>query len=71
MFIIIIYNSDPLTMVKCDEFSGPPGSGIAGAQPFTVTVRPCVLVGMDFHAHLMHTEIIGFLAGRWIPERKG
>ncbi|KAI9594412.1 hypothetical protein BDF19DRAFT_444731 [Syncephalis fuscata] len=69
-FSQLAVGADPLTMVKCDDFSGPPGSGVAGAQPFSVTVRPSVLVGMDFHAHLMHTEIIGFLAGRWIPEKK-
>jgi hypothetical protein len=58
-------------MVKCEEFTGRPGSGAPDAQPFSLIVDPTALVGMDFHAHLMHTEIIGFLAGSWDPVKKG
>ncbi|KAL1916681.1 uncharacterized protein VTP21DRAFT_5385 [Calcarisporiella thermophila] len=57
--------SDPLTMIKCEPFSGPPESGIAGCQPFSIVVHTNVVLAMDFHAHLMTTEIIGFLAGEW------
>ncbi|RIA88950.1 hypothetical protein C1645_825508 [Glomus cerebriforme] len=63
-------NADPLTMIKCDPFFGAPNSNVAGCQPFSMIVESNVLVAMDFHAHLMNTEIIGFLAGHWIPEEK-
>ncbi|KAF9563155.1 hypothetical protein EC968_004988 [Mortierella alpina] len=56
---------DPLTMVKCEPFCGQPNSGVVGCQPFGIKVQSNVLLGMDFHAHLMTTEIIGFLAGDW------
>ncbi|KAG0222151.1 hypothetical protein BGX31_009316 [Mortierella sp. GBA43] len=56
---------DPLTMVKCEPFCGQPNSGVLGCQPFGIKVQSNVLLGMDFHAHLMTTEIIGFLAGDW------
>ncbi|CAO3564445.1 unnamed protein product [Mortierella alpina] len=58
---------DPLTMVKCEPFCGQPNSGVVGCQPFGIKVQSNVLLGMDFHAHLMTTEIIGFLAGDWNP----
>jgi hypothetical protein len=57
-------------MIKCDPFFGAPNSNVAGCQPFSMVVESNVLVAMDFHAHLMNTEIIGFLAGHWIPEEK-
>ncbi|KAF8920492.1 hypothetical protein BGZ58_004318, partial [Dissophora ornata] len=56
---------DPLTMVKCEPFCGQPNSGVLGCQPFGIKVQSNVLLGMDFHAHLMTAEIIGFLAGEW------
>ncbi|KAI8097524.1 uncharacterized protein BX664DRAFT_258065 [Halteromyces radiatus] len=58
-------DDDPLTMVKCEPFIGKPGSNIQGSQPFEMSVHSNVLLTMDFHAHLMTTEIIGFLAGEW------
>lgn len=61
---------DPLTMVKCEPFCGQPNSGVVGCQPFGIKVQSNVLLGMDFHAHLMTAEIIGFLAGEWIPETR-
>ncbi|GJJ76776.1 hypothetical protein EMPS_09135 [Entomortierella parvispora] len=61
---------DPLTMVKCEPFCGQPNSGVAGCQPFGIKVQSNVLLGMDFHAHLMTAEIIGFLAGDWNPETR-
>ncbi|KAI7903590.1 uncharacterized protein BX663DRAFT_507009 [Cokeromyces recurvatus] len=63
-------NDDPLTMIKCEPFIGKPGSNISGSQPFEITVESNVLLAMDFHAHLMTTEIIGFLAGDWDIETK-
>ncbi|KAI8069264.1 hypothetical protein BC940DRAFT_298307 [Gongronella butleri] len=56
---------DEFTLVKCEHFSGTPGSDERGAQPFSLTVHSNVLLTMDFHAHLMNTEIIGFLGGKW------
>ncbi|KAG0276598.1 hypothetical protein BGZ95_007317 [Linnemannia exigua] len=61
---------DPLTMVKCEPFCGLPNSGVVGCQPFGITVQSNVLLGMDFHAHLMTSEIIGFLAGEWVPSTR-
>jgi protein MYSM1 len=52
-------------MVKCQPFNGKPGSDAFGAQPFEMTVHSNVLLTMDFHAHLVSAEIIGFLAGEW------
>ncbi|CEG66700.1 hypothetical protein RMATCC62417_03233 [Rhizopus microsporus] len=64
----ITKDEDPLTMIKCEPFIGKPGSNTAGCQPFHITVQSNVLLAMDFHAHLMTTEIIGFLAGDWDKE---
>ncbi|KAF7728178.1 hypothetical protein EC973_006572 [Apophysomyces ossiformis] len=61
--------SDPLTMVKCEPFIGKPGSDTSGSQPFQILVHSNVLLSMDFHAHLMTTEIIGFLAGEWDKQK--
>ncbi|KAF9091457.1 hypothetical protein BGX23_005174 [Mortierella sp. AD031] len=61
---------DPLTMVKCEPFCGQPNSGVVGCQPFGIKVQSNVLLGMDFHAHLMTSEIIGFLAGEWVPSTR-
>ncbi|ORZ21422.1 hypothetical protein BCR42DRAFT_448268 [Absidia repens] len=63
-------DTDGLTMVKCEPFNGKPGSDTLGAQPFKMTVHSNVLLTMDFHAHLMTTEIIGFLAGEWDRKTK-
>jgi hypothetical protein len=30
-----------------------------------VTVDPLVLAVVDFHAHMLSSEIIGFLGGHW------
>ncbi|CAO3703210.1 unnamed protein product [Rhizopus stolonifer] len=64
----ITKDEDPLTMVKCEPFIGKPGSSTAGSQPFEIKANSNVLVAMDFHSHLMTTEIIGFLAGEWDKE---
>lgn len=57
-------------MIKCEPFTGEPGSNISGCQPFALQVHSNVLLAMDFHAHLMSTEIIGFLAGSWDKTEK-
>ncbi|RCH95701.1 hypothetical protein CU098_000577, partial [Rhizopus stolonifer] len=63
-------DDDPLTMIKCEPFTGKPGTGALGSQPFELAVESNVLLAMDFHAHLMTTEIIGFLAGDWDKDTK-
>jgi proteasome lid subunit RPN8/RPN11 len=57
-------------MVKCGTYSGVPGSGAPGSQPFAVTVGSNALVLMDLHAHLKPIEIIGFLSGHWDASAK-
>ncbi|KAJ1653376.1 hypothetical protein IWQ61_006490 [Dispira simplex] len=63
-------DTDPLSLVKCTRFSGTPASDQPGSQPFAMQVCSNAFLGMDFHAHLMESEIIGFLAGRWNPETR-
>jgi len=60
---------DPLTLVKCQHFSGTPVT-VALSQPFKVKVNSNVLLVSDFHSHLAYTEIIGFLAGDWNENEK-
>lgn len=57
-------------MVKYEPFIGKPGSNTAGSQPFELSLNSNVLLTMDFHAHLMTVEIIGFLAGEWDKETR-
>ncbi|PVU86172.1 hypothetical protein BB559_006620 [Furculomyces boomerangus] len=58
-------SDDPHALVKCMTFTGEPGSGVAGSQPFQIFVHSNAQVIMDLHAHLMETEIIGLLGGYW------
>ncbi|KAI9304588.1 hypothetical protein BJ944DRAFT_231160 [Cunninghamella echinulata] len=62
---VIGLNSDPLTLVKCGEFDRNVDRSHANAQPFSLGIDTNTLLVMDFHAHLMTTEIIGLLAGTW------
>ena len=39
-------------------------------MPFELRVSTQALVTMDFHSHLSHVEVIGFLAGSWDPEAR-
>jgi hypothetical protein len=63
---------DPYTLVRCSPYMTKQNdtSGI-GTQPFALKVSPDALVVMDFHAHLLWREIIGFLAGHWDREKRG
>ncbi|KAK9809210.1 hypothetical protein WJX72_011487 [[Myrmecia] bisecta] len=61
---------DPHQMVQPDKYSGTPGSGAAGAQPFRIEVSPAAQLMMDFHAHLNLNEIIGILGGTWHEEER-
>jgi hypothetical protein len=51
-------------MIPCTGYIGEPGSG-PHSQPFKIRIHKNVHLMMDIHAHLMATEIIGFLAGKW------
>ncbi|KAJ2699585.1 hypothetical protein FB645_005268 [Coemansia sp. IMI 203386] len=62
---VAIHYDDPHQMVRCTPFVGQPLSGVAGSQPFRLVVHTNALVQMDFHAHLMLSEVIGLLGGLW------
>ncbi|KAJ2714686.1 hypothetical protein H4R19_001598 [Coemansia spiralis] len=62
--VALRYN-DPHQMVRCTPFAGLPLSGAAGCQPFRLVVHTNAQLEMDFHAHLMLSEVIGLLGGRW------
>jgi hypothetical protein len=64
--------SDPLTMVPCQRFDKAPALWHSlppheqkNAQPFTIHVKASVQLLIDFHSHLLNTEVIGFLGGTW------
>ncbi|KAJ3323121.1 hypothetical protein HDV06_002133 [Boothiomyces sp. JEL0866] len=59
---------DKHVMIPCERYIGEPGSGMVGAQPFKIKMHKSALIMMDLHAHLMSTEVIGFLAGKWHGE---
>ncbi|KAJ2827591.1 hypothetical protein GGI24_002607 [Coemansia furcata] len=52
---------DPHQMVRCTPFQGQPLSGVSGSQPFRLVVHTNAQLQMDFHAHLMLSEVIGLL----------
>lgn len=54
-------------MIPCEKYMGVPGSGVLGSQPFKIKVNRRAILMMDLHAHLLSTEVIGFLAGTWNP----
>ncbi|KAJ2281155.1 hypothetical protein GGH14_002092 [Coemansia sp. RSA 370] len=56
---------DPHQMVRCTPFAGQPLSKVAGSQPFRLVVHTNAQLEMDFHAHLMLSEVIGLLGGCW------
>ncbi|KAJ8931895.1 hypothetical protein NQ314_015164 [Rhamnusium bicolor] len=39
-------------------------------QPYTIKVHLSTLLTMDFHAHTSLTEVMGLVAGYWIPQNK-
>ncbi|KAJ2876949.1 hypothetical protein GGH93_000324 [Coemansia aciculifera] len=61
---------DPHQMVRCTPFQGQPLSGVSGSQPFRLVVHTNAQLQMDFHAHLMLSEVIGLLGGRWDATNK-
>ncbi|KAJ2004768.1 hypothetical protein H4R26_002328 [Coemansia thaxteri] len=62
--------SDPHQMVRCTPFQGQPLSGAAGSQPFRLVVHTNAQLQMDFHSHLMLSEVIGLLGGQWDAANK-
>ena len=54
-----------VTVAHASAHHGAPPCLPTGAQPFRVTVDPLVLAVVDFHAHMLSSEIIGFLGGHW------
>lgn len=74
MYVIFlkIYFRDPYTLVRCSPYAAKHNdiSGI-GTQPFALRVSPDALIVMDFHAHLLWREVIGFLAGNWDKLKRG
>ncbi|KAJ1749839.1 hypothetical protein LPJ79_003404 [Coemansia sp. RSA 1821] len=62
--------NDPHQMVRCTPFAGQPLSKVAGSQPFRLTVHTNAQLQMDFHAHLMLSEVIGLLGGCWNAQER-
>ncbi|KAJ1665903.1 hypothetical protein IW140_002829 [Coemansia sp. RSA 1813] len=67
--VALRYN-DPHQMVRCTPFPGQPLSSAPGCQPFRVIAHTNAQVQMDFHAHLMLSEVIGLLGGVWDAKNK-
>ena len=65
----MLHSTAALEMMALRRYKGPPGSSHPRAQPFTVAVHASVLPLADAHAHATMHEVIGFLAGRWHPDR--
>ncbi|KAJ2830522.1 hypothetical protein IWW50_000223 [Coemansia erecta] len=62
---VALQYKDPHQMVRCTPFAGQPLSKVAGSQPFRLVVHTNAQLEMDFHAHLMLSEVIGLLGGCW------
>ncbi|KAJ1951176.1 hypothetical protein EC988_004120, partial [Linderina pennispora] len=60
-----LHYHDPHQMVRCTPFPGAPLSSTPGCQPFKLIVHSNAKLQMDFHAHLMMSEVIGLLGGQW------
>ncbi|KAG8454450.1 hypothetical protein GDO86_000900 [Hymenochirus boettgeri] len=51
---------DPHTLVEVISFLA-----MNKFQPFHVSVSSNALLLLDFHSHLTHSEVVGYLGGRW------
>ncbi|TPX44854.1 hypothetical protein SeLEV6574_g04262 [Synchytrium endobioticum] len=58
---------DPFTLIS---FQTPCNGILPATSPQHISVSATVLMIMDIHAHLAHTEIIGLLGGSFRPETK-
>ncbi|KAG9287133.1 hypothetical protein G9A89_001027 [Geosiphon pyriformis] len=57
------YTYDPFQLI-------PPNThGDLHPAPFRITITDTTMLVMDFHSHLVHTEIIGLLGGKYIPDQ--
>ncbi|KAH9421635.1 hypothetical protein DERP_009039 [Dermatophagoides pteronyssinus] len=56
------FNLDDRTKIACVPFNS-----VFCLQPFLVTISTNVLLLIDFHSHLISTEVNGYLAGLWDP----
>jgi len=48
------------TLVECTDWSY-----INKVQPFHVNISANAKLLLDFHCHLMSSEVVGYLAGNW------
>ncbi|CAG8549146.1 14383_t:CDS:10 [Ambispora leptoticha] len=62
-FLYLLRAYDPFQLVPPNEH------GELHPAPFRVNIEESVLLVMDFHSHLSHTEIIGLLGGKYHPEQ--
>ncbi|KAI8895028.1 hypothetical protein BC833DRAFT_181583 [Globomyces pollinis-pini] len=53
------------TLMKCYKYSKSLDVTNSPKQPFQIDLDASVLFIMDLHSHLLKSEIIGFLAGKW------
>ncbi|KAI8809177.1 hypothetical protein BJ742DRAFT_239793 [Cladochytrium replicatum] len=55
--------------IHCHSFAPGtnPACGAPGAQPFFVETNTVAMAMMDLHAHVARSEVIGLLAGEWVP----
>ncbi|KAI8910814.1 hypothetical protein EDD86DRAFT_203660 [Gorgonomyces haynaldii] len=67
--ITLLASHDSHVMIPCGRYHSTPTNG-PGSQPFFIRLHPRVNAVMDLHAHLLTTEVIGFLAGHWDQETK-
>ncbi|RKP24761.1 hypothetical protein SYNPS1DRAFT_29488 [Syncephalis pseudoplumigaleata] len=58
------YDQDPFMLVPLQPFDEE------SAPPFSVHVVPSAMTIMDLHAHLLRTEVIGLLGGKFDPATK-
>lgn len=71
-FYSFFFIRDPHTLVRCTPYATKQNDSFRiGTQPFALKVSPDALVVMDFHAHLLWREVIGFLAGCWDRSHRG
>nr|XP_039248339.1 MPN domain-containing protein-like [Styela clava] len=57
---------DPNVLVECVNFDEYPGN----MQPFVVTISTNCLLLINFHCHLTTGEVVGYMGGKWDPEKQ-
>lgn len=55
-----LHFSDANTMIECVPFTN-----LGKIQPFLLSLSTNAALLMDFHCHLVKTEVSGYLAGHW------